>query len=72
MLILLQFVWLPTRLFVCVMNMAQVGLELERNFDGKASNLVDSCGKSAVELVTLVTRHFPGIFDFLRMHLNFL
>ncbi|XP_057501612.1 uncharacterized protein LOC130785444 [Actinidia eriantha] len=41
----------------------EVGLELERNFDGKASNLVDSCGKSAVELVTLVTRHFPGFRD---------
>lgn len=42
--------------------MAQVGLELEKNFEGKASNLVDSCGKSAEKLVTLVTRHFPGIF----------
>ncbi|KAI8019761.1 Queuosine salvage protein [Camellia lanceoleosa] len=41
----------------------EVGLELERNFEGKASNLVDSCGKSAVKLVTLVTRHFPGFRD---------
>lgn len=41
----------------------EVGLELEKNFEGKASNLVDSCGKSAEKLVTLVTRHFPGFRD---------
>ncbi|KAI4330251.1 hypothetical protein MLD38_028551 [Melastoma candidum] len=41
----------------------EVGLELEKSFDGKASNLVESCGKSAAELVTLVTRHFPGFRD---------
>ncbi|KAI9165480.1 hypothetical protein LWI28_014857 [Acer negundo] len=40
----------------------EVGLELERNFGGKASNLVESCGKSAVKLVTLVTRHFPDLW----------
>lgn len=44
-----------------LMSMTQVGLELEKNFEGKASNLVASCGKSAEKLVTLVTRHFPGI-----------
>ncbi|KAI5439421.1 hypothetical protein KIW84_024990 [Lathyrus oleraceus] len=38
----------------------EVGIELERNFDGKASNLVEQCGKSAVNLVALVARHFPG------------
>lgn len=42
--------------------MVQVGFELERSFCGKASNLVESCGKSAAKLVTLVTRHFPGIY----------
>ncbi|CAN6562865.1 hypothetical protein ACFX13_028090 [Malus domestica] len=41
----------------------EVGFELERSFDGKASNLVESCGKSAVKLVALVTRHFPGFRD---------
>ncbi|THF95832.1 hypothetical protein TEA_013509 [Camellia sinensis var. sinensis] len=37
---------------------------LHENFEGKASNLVESCGKSAVKLVALVTSHFPGIFNF--------
>ncbi|KAK4780601.1 hypothetical protein SAY87_016707 [Trapa incisa] len=41
----------------------EVGLELERSFGGKASNLVDLCGKSAVKLVTLIARHFPGFQD---------
>ncbi|KAK4584840.1 hypothetical protein RGQ29_022501 [Quercus rubra] len=41
----------------------EVGCELERSFDGKASNLVKSCGKSALKLVALVTRHFPGFRD---------
>ncbi|XP_052195996.1 uncharacterized protein LOC127803638 [Diospyros lotus] len=41
----------------------EVGLELERNFEGKASNLVKLCGKSAVKLVELVTSHFPGFRD---------
>ncbi|KAL6013130.1 hypothetical protein ACLOJK_003622 [Asimina triloba] len=41
----------------------EVGLELERSFGGKASNLVEACGKSAVSLVTLITRHFPGFRD---------
>lgn len=41
----------------------EVGFELERSFDGKASNLVESCGKSAVKLVALVTCHFPGFRD---------
>ncbi|KAL9327600.1 hypothetical protein ACSQ67_002603 [Phaseolus vulgaris] len=41
----------------------EVGIELERNFEGKASNLVQSCGKSAVNLVALVARHFPGFRD---------
>ncbi|KAG6666088.1 queuosine salvage protein-like [Carya illinoinensis] len=41
----------------------EVGFELERSFDGKASNLVKSCGKSALNLVCLVTRHFPGFRD---------
>lgn len=41
----------------------EVGLELERSFEGKASKLVESCGKSAANLVALVTRHFPGFRD---------
>ncbi|XP_010277071.1 PREDICTED: UPF0553 protein-like [Nelumbo nucifera] len=41
----------------------EVGKELEKNFGGKAVNLVSSCGKSAVALVALVTRHFPGFRD---------
>ncbi|XP_014519503.2 queuosine salvage protein [Vigna radiata var. radiata] len=41
----------------------EVGIELERNFEGKASNLVQCCGKSAVNLVALVARHFPGFRD---------
>ncbi|KAK9678476.1 hypothetical protein RND81_11G214000 [Saponaria officinalis] len=41
----------------------EVGRELERNFEGKASKLVESCGKSAAKLVELVTRHFPGFRD---------
>ncbi|XP_024017687.1 queuosine salvage protein [Morus notabilis] len=41
----------------------EVGFELERSFDGKASNLVESCAKSAAKLVALVTRHFPGFRD---------
>lgn len=36
-------------------------MELERSFGGEAANLVKACGKSAVSLVALVTRHFPGI-----------
>ncbi|XP_015963844.1 uncharacterized protein LOC107487665 [Arachis duranensis] len=41
----------------------EVGIELERSFDGKACNLVDRCGKSALNLVALVARHFPGFRD---------
>ncbi|MED6128669.1 hypothetical protein PIB30_100132 [Stylosanthes scabra] len=41
----------------------EVGIELERSFDGKASNLVERCGKSALNLVALVARHFPGFRD---------
>lgn len=41
----------------------EVGIELERNFDGKASNLVEQSGKSAMNLVALVARHFPGFRD---------
>ncbi|POO00731.1 putative Queuosine, Q, salvage protein family [Trema orientale] len=41
----------------------EVGYELERSFGGKASNLVESCGKSAVKLVALVACHFPGFRD---------
>lgn len=41
--------------------MLKVGLELERSFEGKASRLVESSGKSAVKLVELIARHFPGI-----------
>ncbi|XP_027075212.1 uncharacterized protein [Coffea arabica] len=43
--------------------MHEVGLELERNFEGKALKLVESCGKSAVKLVALITRNFPGFRD---------
>ncbi|KAL6573023.1 hypothetical protein OROHE_002499 [Orobanche hederae] len=41
----------------------EVGLELERSFDGKASALVESCEKSAAKLVALITSHFPGFRD---------
>lgn len=41
----------------------EVGLELERSFGGEAANIVKSCGKSAVTLVALITRHFPGFRD---------
>ncbi|KAF7828632.1 queuosine salvage protein-like [Senna tora] len=41
----------------------EVGFELERSFEGKASNIVESCGKSAQNLVALVARHFPGFRD---------
>nr|GMC67955.1 UPF0553 protein-like [Ipomoea batatas] len=41
----------------------EVGLELERSFDGKASKLVESCGKSATRLVEIITSHFPGFRD---------
>ncbi|XP_008787167.1 queuosine salvage protein-like [Phoenix dactylifera] len=41
----------------------EVGLELERSFGGQAANLVKSCGNSAITLVALVTRHFPGFRD---------
>ncbi|CAK9320452.1 unnamed protein product [Citrullus colocynthis] len=41
----------------------EVGCELERSFQGKASNIVESCGKSAVKLVAVITQHFPGFRD---------
>ncbi|XXG63907.1 hypothetical protein AAC387_Pa05g1993 [Persea americana] len=41
----------------------EVGSELKRSFAGKASNLVEACEKSAVSLVALITRHFPGFRD---------
>ncbi|KAA0036427.1 UPF0553 protein-like [Cucumis melo var. makuwa] len=41
----------------------EVGCELERSFEGKAANIVESCGKSAVKLVAVITRHFPGFRD---------
>ncbi|KAL8476956.1 hypothetical protein ACS0TY_029306 [Phlomoides rotata] len=41
----------------------EVGFELERSFDGKASRLVESCEKSAAKLVDLITSHFPGFRD---------
>lgn len=41
----------------------EVGFELEKSFGGKACNLVESCGKSAVKLVALITSHFPGFRD---------
>ncbi|KAL5713644.1 hypothetical protein ACHQM5_015700 [Ranunculus cassubicifolius] len=41
----------------------EVGLELEKNFGGKAANIVERCGKSAVSLVDTITRHFPGFRD---------
>lgn len=42
------------------LQLIQVGSELKRSFAGKASNLVDSCGKSVASLVALITRNFPG------------
>ncbi|KAJ6803144.1 UPF0553 protein-like isoform X1 [Iris pallida] len=41
----------------------EVGLELERSFGGQAAALVNSCGNSAVSLVALIARHFPGFRD---------
>ncbi|KAJ4826670.1 hypothetical protein Tsubulata_001555 [Turnera subulata] len=41
----------------------EVGFELERSFGGKASNLVESCGKSASTLVATIASHFPGFRD---------
>ncbi|GAB2231785.1 hypothetical protein Droror1_Dr00010797 [Drosera rotundifolia] len=41
----------------------EVGNVLERSFDGKASNLVESSSKSAAKLVALLTSHFPGFRD---------
>eukprot|EP00249_Psilotum_nudum_P003992 c17513_g1_i2 orf=190-1242(+) len=38
----------------------EVGIELEKNFEGQAANLVTSANGSAVTLVKLVTRHFPA------------
>ena len=38
----------------------QVGTELERSFDGQAVNLVAAAKGSALALVDLVTKHFPG------------
>jgi hypothetical protein len=38
-----------------------VGTELDRSFDGKAANLVAAANGSAVALVDLVTKHFPGM-----------
>ena len=48
------------------MIFAKVGYELERSFDGKASNLVESCAKSAVKLVAFIARHFPGTLALLQ------
>ncbi|XP_075514859.1 uncharacterized protein LOC142549672 [Primulina tabacum] len=41
----------------------EVGFELERSFEGKASKLVESCQKSAAKLVALICQHFPGFRD---------
>ncbi|KAJ9177358.1 hypothetical protein P3X46_012585 [Hevea brasiliensis] len=41
----------------------EVGFELKRSFGGKASNLVETCGKSAAKLVATVTSLFPGFRD---------
>uniref|UniRef100_A0A1D1Y157 Queuosine 5'-phosphate N-glycosylase/hydrolase n=1 Tax=Anthurium amnicola TaxID=1678845 RepID=A0A1D1Y157_9ARAE len=41
----------------------EVGQVLERSFGGKAVNLVETCGKSAVTLVSLIAQHFPGFRD---------
>ncbi|XP_024401979.1 uncharacterized protein [Physcomitrium patens] len=41
----------------------EVGTELERSFHGKAVNLVTAANGSAVALVDLVTKHFPGFRD---------
>ncbi|KAB5547889.1 hypothetical protein DKX38_011295 [Salix brachista] len=45
----------------------EVGFELERSFGGKASNLVQSCGRSAAKLVATIASHFP---DTLQGYLN--
>lgn len=40
----------------------QVGKVLEKRFGGKAANLVEACGKSAMTLVSLIAQNFPGTF----------
>ncbi|KAH7296371.1 hypothetical protein KP509_26G021400 [Ceratopteris richardii] len=41
----------------------EVGIELNRSFKGKAVNLVEAANGSALALVSLVARHFPGFQD---------
>lgn len=41
----------------------EVGMELEKSFGGKAVNIVEASGKSAVSLVAIIARHFPGFRD---------
>jgi hypothetical protein len=41
----------------------EVGVNLQRHFDGKASKLIESANKSVVKLVSLVTAFFPGFRD---------
>eukprot|EP00250_Pteridium_aquilinum_P008675 c18122_g2_i1 orf=404-1345(+) len=41
----------------------EVGIELNRSFGGKASNLVTAANGSAIALVNLIASHFPGFRD---------
>ncbi|CAA6662979.1 unnamed protein product [Spirodela intermedia] len=41
----------------------EVGNVLEKRFEGKAANLVEACGKSAMTLVSLIAQNFPGFRD---------
>eukprot|EP00268_Persea_americana_P023568 TRINITY_DN23138_c0_g3_i1.p1 TRINITY_DN23138_c0_g3~~TRINITY_DN23138_c0_g3_i1.p1 ORF type:complete len:103 (-),score=15.57 TRINITY_DN23138_c0_g3_i1:590-898(-) len=40
-----------------------LGSKSKRSFVGKASNHVEACGKCAISLVALITRHFQGFRD---------
>ncbi|XP_073266640.1 uncharacterized protein [Populus alba] len=50
-------------LMLTICKSSPVGFELERSFGGKASNLVESCGRSAAKLVATIASHFPGFRD---------
>ena len=61
------FRWFKSRQVPLVSERArlirEVGLNLQRHFDGKASKLIQSANKSVVKLVSLVTAFFPGFRD---------
>lgn len=46
-----------------VHKVREVGMVLSQSFGGQASQLVAQANHSAVELVRLITAHFPGFRD---------